>query len=193
MKYIELETNKFYYGSTIILLGYKHEKYCYKFTTVSSSYSLDNKILIGLGADGDAYDQIKKYKNFSVNIIGHSNVDLIEAGAQNPGEDRFKINDQIKYTVDNTYNVPLIDGVLSQFICTLTDELSSESMPGVVNIVADINKRLFNSELLIDGKLEKEKLDTVLFFSDKDGEFIKWWRVQLSSRILNSQCVIIEI
>lgn len=173
MEYIELETNKFYYGSTILLLGYKHEEFGYKFTTVSSSYSLDDKILIGLGVDGDAYYQIKKYKNFSVNIIGHSNLDLIEAGAQNPGEDRFKINSQVRYKIDKKYDVPLIDGVLSQFLCTYTEDFKFESMEGIVNVVAHINKRLFSRELLSDGKLKKEKLDTVIFFSDKDGEFIK--------------------
>ncbi len=173
MEYIEVKTNKFYYGSTILLLGYKHEEFGYKFTTVSSSYSLGDKILIGLGVDGDAYYQIKKFSNFSVNIIGHDNFDLIEAGAQNPGEDRFKINSQVTYNVDKQYDVPLIDGVLSQFLCTYTEDFKFDSMEGIVNVVANINKRLFSGDLFSDGKLKKDKLDTVIFFSDNNGEYIK--------------------
>lgn len=169
--YVELELNKFYYGSTILLLGYRHEKYGYKFTTVSSSYTLGNKILLGLGATSDAYQQIKKYNHFSVNIIGHSNLELIEAGAQNPAKDRLRINSDVKYDIDKESDVPLIDGVLAQFICTRIEDFRFDS--SIINVAATINKRLFNSAILENGKVKKEKLDTVLFFADIDGEYIK--------------------
>lgn len=173
MEYLELNTNKFYYGSTILLVGYKHDEFGYKFTTISSSYTIDNQIILGLGTNGDAYKQIKKYNNFSVNIIGHSNIDLIEAGAQNPGEDRFKLNPKIEYVVDREYDIPLIDGVLAQFICTKTEDFYLQSNASFVNVAANINKRLFSEKLLSNGKIDKSKLDTVLFYNDVDGEFIK--------------------
>lgn len=173
MEYFEFKTNKFYYGSTILVLGYKHEDYGYKFTTVSSSYTIDNQIILGLGVDGDAYKQIKKYNNFSVNILGHSNIDLIEAGASNAGKDRFKINSKIEYVVDEEYDIPLIKGVLGQFLCTRTEDFSIKSNSTFINVAADINKRLFSAEVLSNSKVEKNKLDTVLFFSDIDGEYIK--------------------
>lgn len=173
MKYIEIDTNKFYYGSTILVLGYKHEEYGYKFTTVSSSYTIDDQIILGLGASGDAYHQIKKYCNFSVNIINHDNLNLIEAGAINAGEDRFKLNDKVQYVVDEQYDVPLIDGVLGQFICTRTEDFTLQSNPSFINVAANINKRLFNSDVVANGKVEKDKLDTVLFYADVNGKYIK--------------------
>ncbi len=173
MSYVKVDTNKFYYGSTIIILGYKHEKYGYKFTTVSSSYTIDDDIVLGLGTNSDAYKQIKKYNNFSVNIIGQSNKRLIEAGAQNPGGDRFNLNKNINYTIDEEYNIPLIGEVLGQFICTRTEDFILKTNPSFINVAATIQKRLFSDEVLFDGKVQKHKLDTVLFFSDINGEYIK--------------------
>ncbi|WOO87041.1 flavin reductase [Mollicutes bacterium LVI A0039] len=173
MNYENVEIKKFYYGSTILLLGYQHPEYGYKFTTVSSSYTLDNQIILGLGADGDCFRQISKYKNFSVNIISKDNLDLVYAGADNPGADRFKISPRINYQIDQEYNVPLIEGVIAQFVCTMTEAFTLKTNNTFINVAADINKRLFKSTIVNEGTVECDKFNPMLFFADGYSEVIK--------------------
>ncbi|WP_342986552.1 flavin reductase family protein [Streptococcus parasanguinis] len=61
-------TSKLYYGFPIFILGYQDQNFGYNITTCSSSYSLGDWLVIGVGAEENAADQIKHYRQFSVNI-----------------------------------------------------------------------------------------------------------------------------
>ena len=62
------ETSKLYYGFPIFILGYQDQTYGYNVTTCSSSYSLGDWLVIGVGSEENAADQIKHYQKFTVNI-----------------------------------------------------------------------------------------------------------------------------
>ena len=59
------ETSKLYYGFPIFILGYQDQTYGYNVTTCSSSYSLGDWLVFGVGSKGNAADQIKHYQKFS--------------------------------------------------------------------------------------------------------------------------------
>jgi len=62
------KTSKLYYGFPIFILGYQDQNFGYNITTCSSSYSLGDWLVIGVGAEENATDQIKHYQQFTVNI-----------------------------------------------------------------------------------------------------------------------------
>ena len=62
------KTSKLYYGFPIFILGYQDQSFGYNITTCSSAYSLGDWLVIGVGAEENAADQIKHYQKFSVNI-----------------------------------------------------------------------------------------------------------------------------
>ena len=62
------ETSKLYYGFPIFILGYQDQAHGYNVTTCSSSYSLGDWLVIGVGSEENAADQIKHYQKFTVNI-----------------------------------------------------------------------------------------------------------------------------
>lgn len=61
-------TSKLYYGFPIFILGYQDQNFEHNITTCSSSYSLGDWLVIGVGAEENAADQIKHYQQFTVNI-----------------------------------------------------------------------------------------------------------------------------
>ena len=66
------ETSKLYYGFPIFILGYQDQTYGYNVTTCSSSYSLGDWLVFGVGSKENAADQIKHYQKFTVNIPDES-------------------------------------------------------------------------------------------------------------------------
>ena len=66
------ETSKLYYGFPIFILGYQDQTHGYNVTTCSSSYSLGDWLVIGVGSEENAADQIKQYQKFTVNIPDES-------------------------------------------------------------------------------------------------------------------------
>lgn len=63
------ETSKLYYGFPIFILGYQDQTHGYNVTTCSSSYSLGDWLVIGVGSEENAANQIKHYQKFTVNYL----------------------------------------------------------------------------------------------------------------------------
>ena len=53
------KTSKLYYGFPIFILGYQDQNFGHNITTCSSSYSLGDWLVIGVGAEENAAEQIK--------------------------------------------------------------------------------------------------------------------------------------
>ncbi|MCY7107043.1 flavin reductase family protein [Streptococcus oralis] len=62
------KTSKLYYGFPIFILGYQDQNFGHNITTCSSSYSLGDWLVIGVGAEENAAEQIKHFQKFTVNI-----------------------------------------------------------------------------------------------------------------------------
>ena len=66
------ETSKLYYGFPILSWVTRTKHIGYNATTCSSSYSLGDWLVIGVGSEENAADQIKHYQKFTVNIPDES-------------------------------------------------------------------------------------------------------------------------
>ena len=62
------KTSKLYYGFPIFILGYQDQNFEQNITTCSSSYSLGDWLVIGVGIEENAAEQIKQCQKFTVNI-----------------------------------------------------------------------------------------------------------------------------
>ncbi|MCL2350667.1 MAG: flavin reductase family protein, partial [Defluviitaleaceae bacterium] len=107
MKKTYLDTDKMYYGFPVFLLGYKDEAYGYNFTTVSSSYSLGDMMVVGIYKFGNALKQIKKFGCFTINLPDRSLMREIEIGGFCSGEDKFGLASNLNYFVSSQVDAPI--------------------------------------------------------------------------------------
>ncbi|MCL2839683.1 MAG: hypothetical protein FWE05_02835 [Defluviitaleaceae bacterium] len=101
MEKIRLNTDKLYYGFPIFIIGYKDVAHGYNFTTISSSYSLGDMVVIGIYKLGNAIKQLKDAKCFTMNILDKNLMNEIEIGGFYSGKDKFKIASKLKYSISS--------------------------------------------------------------------------------------------
>jgi len=95
---VELFTDKLYYGFPILLLGYKDEKYGHNYTTISSSYTLGDMLVIGVWKYGHAIKQIKSTGCFTLNVPSEELMAEIEICGFNSGDDKCKLTPKLTVT-----------------------------------------------------------------------------------------------
>ena len=147
------ETSKLYYGFPVILLGYKDTNFKYNFTTNSSSYTLGDMMVIGFHSRSNAAKQIMNFKEFTVNVPSENLMNEIEIG--------------------EFVDAPLFTA------CPISIECKVENivMYGeTANVIASIKKRVVNSNLIEDGKLNSDKLNPVIFLGDEHEKIYRYLR-----------------
>ncbi len=162
----EIDTEKLYYGFPIFMIGYKDKTYEYNFTTVSSSYSLGNMLVIGIYKFGNAIKQIKDANCFTVNVPNENLMKEIEIGGINSGEDKFKIASKLSYSISNKIDAPIINNCILNIECEVIQIVESDEFQNYSNIIAKIKGRLIDEELLKDGIITRESLNPVLYLGD---------------------------
>ena len=149
----DYETSKLYYGFPVILLGYKDANFKYNFTTNSSSYTLGDMMVIGFHSRSNAAKQITNFKEFTVNVPSENLMNEIEIG--------------------EFVDAPLFTA------CPISIECKVENivMYGeTANVIASIKKRVVNSNLIEDGKLNLDKLNPVIFLGDEHEKIYRYLR-----------------
>ena len=149
----DYETSKLYYGFPVILLGYKDANFKYNFTTNSSSYTLGDMMVIGFHSRSNAAKQITNFKEFTVNVPSENLMNEIEIG--------------------EFVDAPLFTA------CPISIECKVENivMYGeTANVIASIKKRVVNSNLIEDGKLNSDKLNPVIFLGDEHEKIYRYLR-----------------
>lgn len=166
------ETSKLYYGFPVILLGYKDANFKYNFTTNSSSYTLGDMMVIGLHCRSNAAKQIMNFKEFTVNIPSENLMDEIEIGGFFHKVDKIQLS-KLDYEIGEFIDAPIFTA------CPVSMECKVENvvMYGeTANIIASIKKRVVNPILIEDGKLNSDKLNSVLFFGDDNEKIYRYLR-----------------
>ena len=166
MKKIELDTDKLYYGFPIFILGYKDADYGYNFTTISSSYSLGDMMVIGVYRFGNAVKQIKNADCFTINIPDKSLMKEIEIGGSYSGEDKFKIASNINYFVSSKIDAPIIENCVLNIECEVIKIVEPDEFQNYSNIIAKIKGRLIDDRLQADGVVIRNLLNPVLYLGD---------------------------
>jgi len=166
------ETSKLYYGFPVILLGYKDANFKYNFTTNSSSYTLGDMIVIGFHSRSNAAKQITNFKEFTVNVPSENLMNEIEIGGFFHKADKIPLS-KLEYEIGEFVDAPLFTA------CPISIECKVENivMYGeTANVIASIKKRVVNSNLIEDGKLNSDKLNPVIFLGDEHERIYRYLR-----------------
>ncbi|QGU94166.1 flavin reductase family protein [Clostridium bovifaecis] len=159
---------KMYYGFPIFFVSFYDEQGVPNITTISSSFSLMDMVCLGFGSKGYAINEIKKVKDFVINIPNRSFMKEIDFCGFNSGRDCNKF-DAMNLTPikSEVVNAPIIEECTIAIECTLTDIIEREYYRGITNILAKVKGRIVSSEALDEeGKLNYVEVDPVLYVGD---------------------------
>lgn len=159
---------KLYYGFPVFLVSFYDEDGVPNVTTLSSSYTLMDMITLGFGSKGYAINQIKKVKDFVINIPDRNLMKEIDFCGFSSGHSCKKF-DFLNLTPvkSDIINAPMIQECGISIECTLTEVIEREQFRGITNILAQIKGRCVSPELLKeDGYLDYPSLDPVLYVGD---------------------------
>lgn len=165
----ELTVQKLYYGFPIFLLGYQDPRHGYNITTCSSSYSLRNMLVFGLGKGTNAAKQLMAPGAMgSANVLAPEFHQLIEYAGNHHGADKLG-GGRVPYEVLAETNVP----VLKQATVVLVFRVDRyEVVGGYVNFTATITQRLAQESLIEDPNQIGHQLETIHYFG-VDHELVK--------------------
>ena len=129
-------------------------------------------MVIGLHCRSNAAKQIMNFKEFTVNIPSENLMDEIEIGGFFHKVDKIQLS-KLDYEIGEFIDAPIFTA------CPVSMECKVENvvMYGeTANIIASIKKRVVNPILIEDGKLNSDKLNSVLFFGDDNEKIYRYFR-----------------
>ena len=139
-------TSKLYYGFPIFILGYQDQNFGHNITTCSSSYSLGDWLVIGVGSEENAANQIKYYQKFTVNIPDETSILAMEQAGFISHREKLK-HLALDYEISERTHAPILESCPVVLDCQV-DRIIEED--GICHIFAKILDRLANPELLDD-------------------------------------------
>ena len=139
-------TSKLYYGFPIFILGYQDWNFGHNITTCSSSYSLGDWLVIGVGAEENAAEQIKHYQKFTVNIPNETSMLAMEQAGFISHREKLEYLG-LDYEISERTQAPILEACPVILDCQV-DRIIEED--GICHIFAKILERLADSDLLDD-------------------------------------------
>ena len=157
------KTSKLYYGFPIFILGYQDQNFEQNITTCSSSYSLGDWLVIGVGAEENAAEQIKHYQKFTVNIPDENlMLEMEQAGFISHREKLRHLG--LDYEISEQTQAPILKDCPVVLDCQV-DRIIEED--GICHIFAKIIDRLADPELLDDkGHFKNDRFAPTYFMGD---------------------------
>ena len=157
------QTSKLYYGFPIFILGYQDQTFGYNVITCSSSYSLGDLVVIGVGSEENAAEQIKRYQSFTLNIPDASLMLEMEKAGFASHKDKLAQID-LAYTISGKTQAPILDACPVVLDCQV-DKVIEED--GICHFFAKILDRLADPEILDDkGHFRSERFAPTYFMGD---------------------------
>ncbi|MBE6090008.1 MAG: flavin reductase family protein [Clostridium beijerinckii] len=168
MEKINVNYEKMYYGFPVILISFFDKNGLPNVTTLSSSYSLKDMVVLDFGSKGYAINQIKEVRDFVINIPDSSLRKEISFCGTKSGHEVQKFDaTKLTYSKSKIVNAPIIEECPITIECTLTDVIEKDAYAGITNILGIIKGRLISKEYLDDeNRLKISKFDNLLYFGD---------------------------
>ena len=156
-------TSKLYYGFPIFILGYQDQNFGHNITTCSSSYSLGDWLVIGVGAEENAAEQIKYYQKFTVNIPDENlMLEMEQAGFISHREKLKHLG--LDYEISERTQAPILEACPVVLDCQV-DRIIEED--GICHIFAKIIERLADPDLLDEkGHFKNDRFSPTYFMGD---------------------------
>lgn len=168
MDKVRVNYEKMYYGFPVILISYYDKEGNANITTLSSSYTLKDMVMLGFSSKGYAISQIKEVSDFVINIADSILMEEINICGKNTGAECMKF-DKANLTPipSEVINAPIIAECPISIECTLTDIIESDNYKGITNVLATIKGRLVaESKLDENGRMKLSELNNIFYFND---------------------------
>jgi flavin reductase (DIM6/NTAB) family NADH-FMN oxidoreductase RutF len=168
MEKINVNYEKLYYGFPVILVSFYDKNGVPNVTTLSSSYTLKDMVVLGFSSKGYAINQLKDVNDFVINIPESSLVSEVDFCGAHSGY-KYEKFDSVKLTPvkSKVINAPIIEECPISIECTLTDVIERDTYAGITNILATIKGRLISKEYLDDkDRINPAKFDEILYIGD---------------------------
>lgn len=168
MDKVAVNYEKMYYGFPVILVSFYDVNGLPNVTTISSSYTLKDMVVLGFSSKGYAINQIKEVHDFVINVPDRSMMDAISYCGANTGYELSKFDNlNLTHVKSQTVNAPMIRECPIAIECTLTDVIERDQFKGITNILAQIKGRYVAQEYLNDeGGLQSSEFDNVVYIGD---------------------------
>lgn len=168
MEKIKVEYEKLYYGFPVVLISYYDQEGKPNITTLSSSYSLKDMMVLGFNSKGFAIKQLQKVSDFVVNIVDSKLMAELEICGKHTGLECNKfVAAGLTPIPSEMINAPVIAECPISIECTLTDVVESASFSGIINLIAKIKGRLVSKEYLDENsRIVIPKFDNITYYGD---------------------------
>ena len=168
MEKINVDYEKMYYGFPVILISFYDKNGVPNVTTLSSSYTLNDMVVLGFSSKVYAINQIKEVRDFVINIPDSSLRKEINFCGTKSGHEIQKFDaTNLMQVKSEIINAPIIEECPISIECTLTDIIERDAYNGITNILGSIKGRLISKEYLdADDRLNFSKFDNLLYFGD---------------------------
>lgn len=168
MKKINVDFEKMYYGFPVILISFYDKNGVPNVTTLSSSYTLKDMVVLGFSNTSYALNEIKDVHDFVINIPDSSLKKQINFCGTKSGYEIQKFDAaNLTPVKSEIINAPIIEECPIAIECTLTDVIERDAYKGITNILGIIKGRLISKEYLdAENRLEFSKFDNLLYFGD---------------------------
>jgi flavin reductase (DIM6/NTAB) family NADH-FMN oxidoreductase RutF len=165
MEKIKVNYEKLCYGFPIVLASYYDEKGKPNITTISSSISMKDMLCLGFGRRSHALEQIKKIKDFVINIPDRNFMKEIDYCGHTSGTEYNKF-DILGLTPIKSINInaPHIKEMPISIDCTFRDIIEKDYFEKYTLMLAEVKGRYISSALIgNEDQFLYSALDPVLY------------------------------
>lgn len=168
MEKVKVDYKKMYYAFPVLLISFYDEQGNAGITPISSSYSLKDMVMLGFNSGGYGVNQLKKVKDFVINIPNREIEERVVAAGSVSGHEHNKLeNGQFTLESASTVHAPIIKECPISFECTISEVIESANHPGITNVIATVKERWITSDLMNDeGLLIADNYNPILNVSD---------------------------
>lgn len=176
MEKTRVDLEKLYYGFPVVLISFYDENGVPNVTTVSSTYTLKDMMVVGLSSKGYAVQQIKQVKDFVVNIPNAALEQAIGICGSHTGREHNKFElAQLTPVQSPVVHAPVIRECPIAIECSLTEVIERDIFAGITNLLAQIKGRCAAGDYLAStGGLHLSKIHPVSYFGDGKAKSFKF-------------------
>jgi flavin reductase (DIM6/NTAB) family NADH-FMN oxidoreductase RutF len=185
MQKIEVNYEKLCYGFPIVLASYYDEKGIPNITTISSTISMRDMMCLGFGRKDHALDQIKKVRDFVINVPDRNFIKEIDFCGHTSGTEINKFDlTGLTPVKSNTINAPHIKELPISIECTFKNIIEKDYFERYTLMLAEVKGRYISSDLISnDNQFLYDHLDPVLYVGNGNRGAYRYTEKKLMHRL----------
>lgn len=171
-----VDYKKMYYGFPIYLVSYYDENGKPNISTMSSSFSLGDIVVLGFGKNSYALKSIREMKQFVINIPNRDMMKEIEIAGSFSGRNynKFDLCNLIPKKSEKI-NAPMIEECQIAIECVADQIIEAPNNPNYIIVYASIMGRIIDEKLLHQsGDLNAPLLDPVIYMGDDKMRYYRY-------------------